>query len=132
MRRRVNNITKEKRIRQIMDLIGQGLYTCDIVAQLSKEWKCQERAVYKYLDIVRKIVSKEIDSQDVNNMITRLDYLYKLAVARGDHRLAAHIEISKGKLTVGEKQKVEHTGNVSSINIIVNGTKPTSNGNISE
>lgn len=103
---RASNIKKEQRVRQVMDMIGRGIYTSDIVSTLAKEWQCNNRAVYKYIEIVKKIVSKEISSQDVDTMISKLDYLYQLAVSRGDLKLAAHIEISKGKLTIGEKQEV--------------------------
>lgn len=106
---RASNIRKEERIRQVMDMIGRGIYTSDIVSTLSKDWKCNGRAVYKYIEIVKKIVSKEISGQDVDTMISRLDYLYQLAIKRGDLKLAAHIEISKGKLTVGEKQSITIT-----------------------
>jgi len=105
---RASNIKKEQRIRQVMDMIGRGVYTSDIVSTLTKEWGCNPRAVYKYIEIVKKIVSREISSQDVDTMISRLDYLYQQAIMRGDFKLAAHIEISKGKMTIGEKKEVTH------------------------
>ena len=119
---RASNIKKEQRIRQVMDMIGRGVYTSDIVSTLTKEWGCNPRAVYKYIEIVKKIVSREISSQDVDTMISRLDYLYQQAIMRGDLKLAAHIEISKGKMTIGEKKEVNHNGLPQSmtINIIKN------------
>jgi hypothetical protein len=125
---RASNIKKEGRIRQVMDMIGRGIYTSDIVSTLSKEWECNTRAVYKYIEIVKKIVSKEISEQDVNTMLGRLDYLYQMAHKRGDLKLAAHIEISKAKLTIGEKQKVEHSGEIK-IEVIIN--EPKNPGNTS-
>lgn len=104
---RASNIRKEQRIRQVMDMIGRGMYTSDIVSTLSKEWECNPRAVYKYIEKVKGIISNEISQQDVDTMLARLDYLYQLAHKRGDLKLATHIAISIAKMTVGEKQNHE-------------------------
>jgi hypothetical protein len=104
---RATNSLRNERIKQVMDLIGKGLYSYEIADRLSKEWKCSERSVYNYIDIVKKIVSNEISKQDVNDLMLKFDHLHTLAMLNKDYKLANQILANKAKYSVGEKHNVD-------------------------
>lgn len=125
---RSNLIIKQKRIRQVMDLMGKGLYTNDIVYTLMEDWKCSKRAVYCYIDIVKNILSKEINSLDTNKILGRFDYLYQEAIKTKDNKLANLVNANIAKYTIGDKLRVDGELTISQINInVINGTQSTSN-----
>jgi len=104
---RASNALKNERIKQVMDLIGQGLYAYEISSKLSQEWECSERSIYKYIDIVKKIISNEVSNQDVNDLMLKFDHLHSLAMKNKDYRLANQILANKAKYSVGEKHNVD-------------------------
>ena len=55
---RADKITKEKRVRQVMEWILQGFMTKDIIAQCSTKWEIDERMVYKYLREAKKLFAE--------------------------------------------------------------------------
>lgn len=122
-----NQIQKEKRIQRVIQLVGEGKFSHQIVTILSNEWKCSGRNVYKYITIVRDMVRKELNKQDIVDAAMRYDYLYQMAMDSKNYKLAAQIESYKNKLTIGEKTQVEHSGSISGINInLIDGIKPPS------
>jgi hypothetical protein len=104
---RASNTLKNERIKEVMDLIGQGLYAYEIASKLCTEWECSERSIYKYINIVKKIVSNEVSNQDVNDLMLKFDHLHSLAMKNKDYRLANQILANKAKYSVGEKHNVD-------------------------
>jgi hypothetical protein len=123
-----NELDKSKRIKQVMDMMGKGMYMHEIVSTLMNEWECSDRSVYKYITIVRKMISKEVN-KDVNDLLNKFNTLYSIAVKRGDIKTANQILQNIGKFSVGEKQNIEHSGELN-INININESKYSGNTDI--
>jgi hypothetical protein len=56
--RRADQLTKEKRVRQVMEWILQGFMTKDIITQCEKLWDIDERMVYKYINEAKKLFAE--------------------------------------------------------------------------
>jgi len=114
---RLRPFEKEARIRYIMDLIGAGLYSSEIVVKASQKWDVHPRGVYRYICIVKKMLTDQIDKQDINDLLTRFDYLYREAVQRRDYKTANAILNNKGKYQIGTKLNIDADVNVSGVDI---------------
>lgn len=114
---RANKIMKEKRLRQVMNMIGEGKYAIEIVSTLSKEWLCNTRAVYAYITAVKQILSNEINRQDIDDLMAKFDYLYQKSMEAKDLKLAVTILNNKAKYQIGEKQRIEGDINITGIDV---------------
>lgn len=123
-----NELEKSRRVKQVMDMMGKGMYMHEIVSTLMNEWKCSDRSVYKYVAIVRSMIAKEVN-KDVNDLLNKFNTLYSLALKRDDIKTANQILQNIGKFSVGEKQNIEHSGELN-INININEPKHSSNSDI--
>jgi len=64
MSRNTNRIGKEERIRRITELIGDGLFTYQIVDICTKEWGVGRRQVENYLTLVYKFLKTNLTEKD--------------------------------------------------------------------
>lgn len=103
---RATEIVKQKRLRQVMDMIGQGYYRFDIVTKLSEEWGCRVRRVDAYIRYAKDVISKEVNSQDATDTLNKLDYLYNQAMIEKDRKSAVQVQAIKAKYTLSQKHDV--------------------------
>jgi L-arabinose isomerase len=104
---RIPRALRQQRIRRVMDLLGEGLYSYEIASKLANEWECSERSIYAYLEVVKKMISKEVDRQDVNDLMSKFDHLYQIAMKEKKWTLANQILTNKAKFQVGEKGQID-------------------------
>lgn len=116
MANQATELVKTQRVKRILDMMGRGMYSYEIVATLEKEWNCSNRSVYKYMNIVKKILAKEVN-KDANDLLNKFNNLYEEARKRGDIKTANAILANMGKFTVGEKTNVEHSGSITGFDI---------------
>lgn len=119
-------LVKTQRVKRILDLMGRGMYSFEVVATLEKEWNCSQRNVYKYMNIVKKILAAEV-SKDANDLLNKFNNLYEEARKKGDIKTANAILGNITKITVGEKTQVEHSGSISGFDIKIISKKDIEN-----
>jgi hypothetical protein len=96
-----NRAVRWHRFNQIYDMMGRGMYTTDIVSQLTEEWKCGPDNVYKYIAKVKESLQKEYESSS-GSLISKFIYLYQMALEKKDYKAANLIAQNLGKFTKGE------------------------------
>lgn len=125
MGKQATELVKNQRVKRILDMMGRGMYSFEIVSTLQDEWKCSQRSVYKYMNIVKKILAVQV-SKDADDLLNKFNNLYEEARKKGDIKTANAILGNITKITVGEKTQVEHSG-LTGIQIhIVGGTQSSS------
>jgi len=124
MRNRQTKIGREERINKILELIGQGMYTFQIVDICTKEWGVTRRTIEKYLTHVYSFMSKELTKEDKDKVIMELKEEEKLFKQRGE--ISAYLKLKDMRLKVsGQYQtKIDHTTNGKDIGFILNINKP--------
>lgn len=71
----VNKKGKEERIEFILDLIGEGYMTFQIVDKCMKEWKVGRRAIESYLTKVYSFLKTELNSDDKDRILMQYERL---------------------------------------------------------
>ena len=110
---RITNAQKEFRINQVMSLLTIGKFRWEILAHLSKEWKCSERNVEKYMAACTKLLRNHYSKETADDILSKYNYLYNNALARGDQKLAKNTLDSMAKVGGYITDKVELSGQVS-------------------
>jgi len=77
-------IKKKERLDRILELIGDGYMTYQIVEVCSKEWAIGRRGVERYLTAVYKFLKTELTHQDKELAILELQELERQYKGRGD------------------------------------------------
>lgn len=104
------NAQKELRIKQVMTMLTIGRYRWEIISELSKEWKCSERNVEKYMAACTKLLRNHYSKETADDILSKYNFLYNDALVRGDKKLAKNVLDSMSKVGGYITDKVELSG----------------------
>lgn len=121
-----NELIRIKRMNQILDMMGKGMYMHEIASTLSNEWNCSTRTVFTYAKKVREVISKELE-KEAGHLLNKFYTLYREAMKVGDIKTANQILANIGKFSIGET--VNHKGFDIKVEII-DANKPKGNSDI--
>jgi hypothetical protein len=107
------NAQKEFRINQVMSMLTIGKYRWEILSDLSKEWKCSERNVEKYMAACTKLLRNHYSKETADDILAKYNYLYNDALVRGDKKLAKNVLDSMSKVGGYITDKIELSGQLS-------------------
>lgn len=84
---RADKATVEKRVESIVSAILEGRRTPSIIANAMKQWGVSNQQAYKYYHAALKRIRAEFDDKlpdYIKAHLTRLEYVYKIAMERGE------------------------------------------------
>lgn len=101
---------KALRIQMVINLLQAGKYNFEIVNELSIQWGCGDRNVYRYITAAFKLIHDNYDTNAIENLLTKYDMLYQRALKMKDVKAATKILDSVAKLKGLYTEKVEVSG----------------------
>lgn len=93
-------------------MLVAGRYRWEIISELSKEWNCTTKNVDKYISASKKVMSSHFSKETVEDILSKYNYLYQIAIEKGDARTANRILDSIAKVSGKYIEKVEHVGDI--------------------
>jgi hypothetical protein len=118
---------KDKRIKQVIEMLNNGKYRHEIVYDLSKEWNCSTRNVDKYLQASYKLLATNFDKNMLETLLSKYDFLYKRCLAKNDDKTATAILTQIAKITGVSNEKIEITGELGIREIIITEVRNNNN-----
>ncbi len=107
---RVNPITKELRVKQVISMLVIGKYRWEIVQEFSKLWKCSEANVDQYIADAKKLMKSHFKDETVEDILSKYNFLYNDALMSGDKKLAVKILDSIAKVGGYVTDKLQVSG----------------------
>jgi hypothetical protein len=82
-----NNMKQQDRLDSILRLIEQGKYTYQMVDILAPEWGVHPRTVYRYLELFKQTIQKEV-RLDKDRVVTQYEMKANKYEGMGEHKVA--------------------------------------------
>lgn len=116
---RCSKSNKEDRIRRVMDLLGEGRMTYDIVNICQKEWGCGRRAIEKYIQHIYTFLNKSLQEKDKDKILLEYSNLIE-KYEKIDKRLARDYRLQRDKILGISIDRVDHSGTIDVTGIEIN------------
>ena len=120
---KVNSITAEQRIERVLELLGEGYFTFQLVAILKAEWGIDKRGIQKYLTKAYAYLKKNtLNKEEKKEQILRQYETLALKFERkGDSLMAYKYRLQRDKILGLGQENIDITSGGKVIRVIVPG-----------